>query len=141
MTDKNGETSVLRGRLRSEWPAMVYGELVWVEHAAGGTVGAPDVFVPLGARGYLPVELKGWEVGVHSGLPLYTARPSQRRFHSLAGIAGQRTAFLAILPSGKVVTCPGHPFGLDAYVEVVNGRLGCIREIYNSDKFWRGFAR
>jgi hypothetical protein len=103
------EEGELRKALRESWDAKKFGELVWVENrsgAIGGTVGAPDVFVPLGARGYCPVELKWWEVYVNGDVKIMV-RPSQVRFHTLAMQAGQRTALLARLSTGVCVVVPG----------------------------------
>src|SRR6266849_7084896 len=106
------EECVLRERLRREWPGP--GELAWVEAASGGTVGLPDVFIPLGPHhGYMPVELKWWEVTKSFEGYDYismTARPAQIRFHRLAAEAKQRTAFLALLSDDRIALLPGNKF-------------------------------
>ncbi len=118
------EESILRERLRREWRGP--GELAWVEAASGGTVGLPDVFIPLGScHGYMPVELKWWEViqsfEGHDYISM-TARPAQIRFHRLAAEAKQRTAFLALLSDDKIALLPGKRFPGDGLHG--NSRLG-----------------
>ncbi len=141
------ETKHLRGRLRLEWPGEEFGALCWVEAARGGSVGAPDVFLPLGGpSGYLPLELKGWKtqhVRPPIGRVQFYARPSQRRFHRLAALAGQRTAFLAVLPTGDVVTIPNWRMPMNGtwmheHVTRLGSivRLHALRELYLSDRFW-----
>lgn len=79
--------------LRS-WLKKVWGSgLIWHEPARGGSVGVPDVELPM-SFGLLPIELKFWERTV-KGLRC-EVRPSQRRYHRLAALAGRRTAFLVL---------------------------------------------
>ncbi|SRR5216683_4741258 len=151
------EENVLRERLRKEWRGP--GELAWVEAASGGTVGLPDVFIPLGLRhGYMPVELKWWEVGrvgtYLAGSVKMTARPAQIRFHRLAAEAKQRSAFLALLSLGDIVLLPGNRFpasqlscvDLDEaakwmiYLPIEDFTLH-LRESLLDEKFWRGKNR
>lgn len=146
MADEAGE---VRKILREGWRGP--GELCWVEAARGGTVGAPDVFVPLGLRrGYLPLELKWWEM--LNGNVEYRVRPAQRRFHRLAAEARQRTAFLARLSTGELVLLPGErlpPTSGDAddlakkFKEAwswttVLADIVYLRAMLLDEKFWRG---
>jgi hypothetical protein len=141
------ETHHLRGRVRKEWPERRFGELIWVEAARGGTVGAPDVNLPLGVgHGYLPVELKAWETNagdmLRRGYVQFVARPSQRHFHRLAALSGNRTAFLAVLSDGSAVTIPNWrmpPNG--TWMNTLVTRIGkasleSLRELYRTESFW-----
>lgn len=139
------EESALRTELRDNWRGP--GELIWVEAARGGSVGAPDVFVPLGTkRGYLPLELKWWNVV--GGMVDFAARPSQRRFHRLAYDAGQRTAFMAMLSTGDIVLLPGSkiPRGEEFTVMAIEWfrflpGIEKLREALIDEAFWRGKSR
>lgn len=127
---------------------MRFGELGWVEAARGGLVGNADVYIPLGARaGYLPVELKGWDANLRlgdsrRGYVQFVARPSQRRFHRLAALTGLRTAFLAVLPDGNVVTIPNWrmpPNGTwmnTLVTRIGKAKLESLRALYLSESFW-----
>lgn len=141
MADENQ----LRRDLRFGWDAKKFGELIWVEHARGGTVGAPDVMVPLGGKnGYCPVELKWWEV-LEGGIIAMTARPAQKRFHLLAWRAGQRSAYLAELSSGDYVLLPGHRLELETVIERIENRrwmqflqLRNLKSLLLDENFWKG---
>lgn len=143
MADEGG----LREALREGWRGP--GELIWVEAARGGTVGAPDVFVPLGRRrGYLPLELKWWDV--MDGKVIFAARPSQKRFHILAHEAKQRSAFMARLATGDLVLLPGHAMVRDS--GVIEQRtamdwlrfvpdIKTLRDALLDETFWKGKER
>lgn len=66
--------------------------LAWVEQSTGGTVGVPDVFIPMPDGYRLPVELKFWEMTV-KGLRC-EVRPSQIRYHVMEARAKRKTAFI-----------------------------------------------
>lgn len=134
----------LRLWLREEWPAQKFGELIWTEAAHGGTVGAPDVAVPLGgAAGYCPVELKWWHTT--PGHVHMTSRPAQKRLHLLAHARGCRTAYLAMLPTGDKVLLPGGALKHDNLAGWAEARpylrfvlnVEEIRRILKESKFWR----
>lgn len=139
------EESALRTELRNNWRGP--GELIWVEAARGGSVGAPDVFIPLGTkRGYLPLELKWWNI--HGGLIEFSARPSQRRFHRLAYDAGQRTAFMAMLSTGDIVLLPGSKMPRVTDLDLMNVEMfrflpgiEKLKEMLCDETFWRGKTR
>jgi hypothetical protein len=112
VTDISSEAG-LRKWLRREWRAE-WGPLIWCEAARGGTVGAPDVFVPVAGYGYVPVELKYWprkilrvaksrlfEVAILS-YPKIEMRPAQRRLHRLIGAHGIRSVVLSYLGHGSI---------------------------------------
>lgn len=148
MADEGG----LREALRVGWRGP--GEIIWCEHARGGTVGAPDAFVPLGRRrGYLPLELKWWEVGVgeFAGEVQFTARPAQKRFHLLAHEAKQRTAFLGRLSTGDdLALLPGFAIPRDSgsveqgaalhWMRLLPG-IEALRDALLDEAFWKGRAR
>lgn len=135
--------SDLRQWLRAGWKTKP--EPVWIEAARGGSVGAPDVFLPLDGKDcWLPVELKCWD-GDGGNRIEFSARPSQRRFHLLAAQARKRTAFLALVRGDGLhyVTLPGEFMPRNGWrvcpralvpVESVQE----LAKVYNSDKFWKG---
>lgn len=130
----------LRQRLRDEWAGP---ELAWVENGRGGTVGLPDVFVPLlSPRLYLPVELKVWDIVV--GRIKFEARPAQLRFHKLTARNGMRSAFVALLIDGSVIAVPGkfmpdvnYPFEIPK-VWRIEKSLDELARIFNNEQFWKG---
>lgn len=138
------QEGVLRRKLRDSWCSGLHGELVWVEAAHGGTVGAPDVFVPVGMkRGYLPLELKWWKA--YDDLIEFSVRPSQLRFHRLAYEAGQRTAFLALLSDERIVLMAGSKLGARDIHGLINismmrvlPRIEDLRDALCDEKLWRG---
>jgi hypothetical protein len=139
----------LREEFRAAWSDDRFGPLIWVEHARGGTVGAPDVLVPCGpGRGYIPVELKWWQVVPAGGVKM-TARPAQRRFHLLAAKQKQETAFLAKLSDGRYAMLPGAKFLGERLDECVAAmfwlrcvRLGEVRATLLDETFWsNNYAR
>jgi hypothetical protein len=109
------DESYLRARLRAEWKS---GPLVWVEAADGGTDGAADVFVPVKGQGFIPVELKKWEVDKYGNVKV-EARPSQRRFHRLCEAANMPSFVLVLLSNMKVVLFPGRVM-TESYVHLTD---------------------
>lgn len=136
------DEDAVRTRLRDDWPSGSFGEAAWVEFAHGGSVGCPDVFLPLGAkRGYCPVELKWWEV-LKGGRVSFYARPAQLRFHRLAFEAGQRTAFVAQLSSGDIVVLPGGACRWDwrdamSALRFVPGLGSGLKKTLLDESFWK----
>lgn len=138
MADEDG----LRELLRKDWPGGAFGEAAWVEFARGGSVGIADVFLPLGGkRGYCPVELKWWNI-LKDGRVDFYARPAQLRFHRLASLAGQRTAFVAMLSSGDVVALPGGACRWDwrdgmKLLRFVPGLGSGLKNLLCDETFWK----
>ena len=112
----------LRDWVRRAWPGD--SDLVWVEAGRGGTVGLPDVNLPIAMRrgsvhnpARLPVELKHWEqtrYGVRAEM-----RPAQRRYHIMEARAGRRSAILASVTRSDgdfdTVLIPNHLCPLEPY--------------------------
>lgn len=146
----------LRTWLKAVWPAA---ELHWTEAGRGGTVGLPDVSIPVYVRKKglpadawrLPCELKLWKrtrKGVNNHL-----RPAQIRFHVLEARAGRRTAIMAAVQDYEdepfsLVVIPGHACPVEPY-EQLRGRwfkgagAECRSEmktklcdLFNSETFW-----
>lgn len=75
------------------WLRRVWGPgLQWVEAGCGGSVGLPDVNMPVGDGIYLPCELKAWWF-TSKGLRC-EIRPAQIRYHTMLARDGGRSAFL-----------------------------------------------
>lgn len=100
--------SDLRRWLRENWLPDVWGPLVWVEAAPGGTVGAPDVYLPY-TDGSIAVELKHWEYSSRGKLH-YNVRPSQKRMHRLLSSKKIPSAFLVSTSRQEVYAVPGFAF-------------------------------
>jgi hypothetical protein len=96
----------LRSWVRATWAGP--GDLAWVEAARGGTPGVPDLFMPVPGIGFIPVELKAWDV-VNWKVKM-EARPVQRRFHLRAAKAGVLSIFVSALPGKIVVVLSGEQF-------------------------------
>ena len=128
--------SQLRSLMREWWPKTA----IWVEAARGGTVGAPDCFIPV-KRNYIPVELKCWELKAKSSVVLCQLRPSQYRFHMLAHAAGLKTAVL-FSAGYHIYVIPGWLVPLDKLdinkcegLYRVASRQGLIH-IFSDEEFW-----
>ena len=66
--------------------------VAWQEPRSGGTMGAPDCWLPSKHGGRVGIELKlGWP---DEGNVCFTMRPAQIRYHHVAAKAGDRTAIL-----------------------------------------------
>jgi hypothetical protein len=91
-----------------DWVRKAFrGEVEWIAHGRGGTVGLADCLIVIDAKGaQLPLELKVWELKTR-GL-CCKIRPVQRRYHIMASRNGTRTAFLVAIPS----TADPDTFGL-----------------------------
>ena len=78
--------------------------MTWQEPRFGGTLGAPDVWVPLADRGArIGVELKvGWR---DEGYLCFSMQPAQIRYHHIAKRDGDRTALLITVVEGLRVLC------------------------------------
>lgn len=130
--DENG----VRRWLREAWLSDLWGPLIWVEAARGGTVGAPDVFVPVPGAGYIPVELKCWlrqdirrepwkvRIPVHM-------RAAQRRLHSLIGAAGYRSVVLAYIGFGEIGIAEGWRISRDLDPAKIHRRNLDVNEFRN----------
>ncbi len=100
---------MVESEIRS-WLKKVWGKgLSWTEPARGGSVGLPDVTIPLlkFEGGDIPLELKR---GIWKRKGLFVeVRPSQIRYHRLAAERGVLTAFLIVDNSddGCVFLLPG----------------------------------
>lgn len=139
-----------RGWLRRAWLDDLWGPLIWVEAARGGTVGAPDVFVPVPGSGYVAVELKFWprkaKRGARSVLERWEPiriemRPAQRRLHSLIGVAGYRSAVLAYIGFGEIGLAEGWRIARDPDEKFIHRRhldVGEFRNLLTLAIFWRG---
>lgn len=141
--------SDLRRWLRDGWDGVCWGPLIWVEAARGGTVGAPDVFVPdtglsdWPKTGFIPVELKYWPrvrplKKIHPMHALPTMRASQRRLHIQMEAAGLRSAVLAYIGFGEFALERG---GLISKATYAFPRIGIktvedFRLFLLSDFFW-----
>ena len=79
-------------------------QLTWQEPRFGGTIGAPDVWVPIAGRGSrIGVELKvGWR---DEGHLCFSMQPAQIRYHHVAKRGGDRTALLITVVEGMQVLC------------------------------------
>lgn len=138
--------SDLRAWLRSQWRSDLWGPLIWVEAARGGTVGAPDVLMPIYGVGWVPVELKYWRSKlitdgfVNRIIVDVKMRPAQRRLHLLAGLSGQKSAVVGYLPD-----CGGLAIGLGCRVardfdsSTLHMRsldIDSIRSLFQLISFW-----
>src|SRR5215207_806401 len=95
--------SDLRIWLRRNWLGVLPD---WVEYAIGGTVGLPDVYLPVEGRS-IPVELKVAHMLV-DGSWTFHVRPSQIRWHEKTYRAGRRSAFMIGVPDPfTVALLPG----------------------------------
>jgi hypothetical protein len=100
----------LRRWLKKVWG----GGLLWTEAARGGTVGLPDVTIPL--RFDLPVELKVWS-RTSKGIRC-EVRPAQIRYHRKSAAQKRRTAFLIAVDEGDdgpVFAFPGYQVPIEPY--------------------------
>jgi hypothetical protein len=133
MTEISSEAG-LRKWLRREWRPE-WGPLIWVEAARGGTVGAPDVFVPIPGYGYVPVELKYWPDWKPK------MRPAQRRLHTMIGATGFRSAVLSYVGEGKIAVGAGWKISEDLNYLVLWRReldIDQLRELFLLAHFWKG---
>lgn len=147
----------LRDWLRSAWIERIWGPLIWVEAARGGTVGAPDVFVPVPRFGYIPVELKHWPrksltrkakrvlVGGESftvNEPVYPKiemRRAQKRLHKLIHNANHKSAVLASIGFKELGVMVGgvaaqNALALNMWREPMSGAK--LRALLNNQQFW-----
>lgn len=144
--------SDLRAWLRAEWHEKLWGPLIWVEAAMGGTDGAPDVFVPIPGQGFVAVELKYWPLKsfwskkkTNFGLPAPRViqpkmRASQRRLHRLIGLTGYRSVVLSYLGFGEIGLAVGHRIAekLDAgTVHRRNLDINEFRNLLTLGSFWK----
>lgn len=126
----------LREWLRRSWLADLWGPLIWVEAARGGTVGAPDVLVPVPGSGFVPVELKFWprrdnkEQPWRAPIPVHM-RPAQRRLHSLIGASGHRSVVLAYVGFGEIGIVEGWRIARDLNPALIHRRNLDVNEFRN----------